>query len=271
MTQPRRKPPLGLFEIGVAPSRRVFISVAASVFIGIILLWWGLTASGKVPTIFLPKFTDVWDKMVSLAKDGTLWSDLGESFYRIAVAFFFSTIMAVILGVLAGCYGFAKAVLEPLVDFVRYMPVVAFVPLTVLWVGTNEVQKLLIIWIGTFFQQVLMVMDAVRRVPRDYVSLGRTLGLSDMKILWRIVVPAAAPAMWDATRICLGWAWTWLVLAELVGATAGLGYRIVVGQRFMQTDIIFGYILLLGILGLITDQVMRLAEKWLFKYQRVAR
>ncbi|AGO54884.1 putative ABC transporter permease protein [Serratia plymuthica 4Rx13] len=161
---------------------------------------------------------------------------------------------------------FFKAVTEPLVDFVRYMPVVAFVPLTILWTGTDDVQKFLIIWIGTFFQQVLMVIDTVKRVPGDFVGLGRTLGMPDRNILFKIVLPSTLPGIWDALRISLGWAWTWLVLAELVASTSGLGYRIVVSQRFFQTDTIIGYILLLGLLGLITDQLMRAAERVLFRY-----
>ena len=114
----------------------------------------------------------------------------------------------------------------------------------------------------------LMMIDAIKRVPPDFVGLGRTLGLSDRKILLRIVIPSALPAIWDALRISLGWAWTWLVLAELVASTSGLGYRIVVSQRYFQTDTIIGYILLLGLLGLITDQIMRAAERVLFRYNR---
>ncbi|GHB18320.1 hypothetical protein GCM10009038_16690 [Salinicola rhizosphaerae] len=205
-----------------------------------------------------------------MVANGTLLSDIGVSLLRIALAFLASTMMAVAIGVLAGTYGIWRAVIEPLVDFVRYMPVVAFVPLTILWVGTDEFQKLLVIWIGTFFQQVLMIMDAARRVPQDYIGLGRTLGMSNLAIVRRIVLPGALPDIWDATRICLGWAWTWLVLAELVAANSGMGYRIVVSQRYFQTDTIIGYILVLGLLGLLTDQIMRLVERRLFRYRQGA-
>jgi len=92
--------------------------------------------------------------------------------------------------------------------------------------------------------------------------------MPEWKILLRIVIPAAAPGIWDTLRITLGWAWTWLVLAELVAATSGLGYRITVAQRFFQTDTIIGYILVLGCLGLVTDQVMKALERRLFVYLR---
>lgn len=263
-----RRKPLNLMVIGRLPSRKLFVGIAVALFVILFLAWGLATRSGAIPPIFLPKLTDVWLKMVSLAQDGTLWSDVKSSLYRISIAFAISSVMSIVIGVLAGCYGFFKALTEPLVDFIRYMPVVAFVPLTILWTGTDDVQKFLIIWIGTFFQQVLMVIDAVKRVPVDFVGLGRTLGMPDRKILFRIVLPGALPGIWDALRISLGWAWTWLVLAELVASTSGLGYRIVVSQRFFQTDTIIGYILLLGILGLISDQIMRAAERVLFRYNK---
>jgi NitT/TauT family transport system permease protein len=257
-----------LFTIGKPLARRPQWLIGIGVFVVLGLAWYLSTASGLVPKLFLPHPADVWARMVKLAVEGTLWADLKVSLYRILVAFLVSSAMSIVIGVLAGCYGFWKAVSEPLVDFIRYMPVVAFVPLSILWTGTGDMQKFLIIWIGTFFQQVLMVMDAVKRVPQDFIGLGRTLGLKDRRILLRIVLPSALPGIWDALRISLGWAWTWLVLAELVAASSGLGYRITVSQRFFQTDTIIGYILLLGVLGLITDQLMRAAERVLFRYNR---
>lgn len=257
-----------LLTIGKTPSRAQFLTLSIAVFALLLLAWWLATASGAIKPLFLPGIERVWHQMVTLAANGTLRNDLESSLYRMAIAFAISSVMSIVIGVLAGCYGLVKAIVEPLVDFIRYMPVVAFVPLTILWTGTDDIQKFLVIWIGTFFQQVLMMIDAVKRVPPDFIGLGRTLGLPDRKILLRIVIPSALPAIWDALRISLGWAWTWLVLAELVASTSGLGYRIVVSQRYFQTDTIIGYILLLGLLGLITDQIMRAAERVLFRYNR---
>ncbi|MFG1173090.1 ABC transporter permease [Erwiniaceae bacterium CAU 1747] len=264
----KRRRRSNLLTIGKTPSRSQFLSISIGVFTVLIFVWWLATSMGAIKPIFLPGIERVWQRMVALASDGTLQSDIESSLYRILIAFTISSLMSIVIGVLAGCYGLAKAIVEPLVDFVRYMPVVAFVPLTILWTGTDDFQKFLVIWIGTFFQQVLMMIDAVKRVPPDFIGLGRTLGMSDRKILLRIVIPSALPAIWDALRISIGWAWTWLVLAELVASTSGLGYRIVVSQRYFQTDTIIGYILLLGLLGLITDQIMRALERVLFRYNR---
>ncbi len=265
--KPRRRR-WSLMTIGKEPTRTQFLTIAVAVFVLLLLSWWLATRNGAIPAIFLPGLDRVWWRIAGLAADGTLWGDVKSSLYRIVIAFAISSVMSIVIGVLAGCYGLFKAIVEPLVDFIRYMPVVAFVPLTILWTGTDDIQKFLVIWIGTFFQQVLMMIDAVKRVPIDFIGLGRTLGMPDRKILYRIVLPAALPGIWDALRISLGWAWTWLVLAELVASTSGLGYRIVVSQRYFQTDTIIGYILLLGFLGLITDQLMRAAERVLFRYNR---
>jgi len=257
-------------RIGVPISRARFVTISVCVFAGLATIWWAVTGLGLVTPIFLPSPGSVLTRLWSLAQDGTLRIDLGASLYRIGFGFLIATALAIPIGVVIGNFTAWEAAIEPLVDFVRYMPVVAFVPLSILWAGTGDVQKFLIIFIGTFFQQVLMIMDNVKRVPRDFIGLGRTLDLPDHKILLRIVVPSALPGIWDTMRITLGWAWTWLVLAELVAATSGLGYRITVSQRYFQTNTIIGYILLLGVLGLITDQVMKALGKLLFRQDRDA-
>ena len=248
-----------------------FIGIATTVFAALFLLWWLATKYDWVKPIFLPSPGEVWDRMVTLAEGGQLWDDARVSIYRILVGFAIATVMAIPIGLLIGAYRFWEAAIEPLVDFIRYMPVVAFVPLTILWAGTDDKQKFLIIWIGTFFQQVLLIMDNTKRVPLDFVDIGRTLGMKDRSILARIILPGAAPGIWDSMRISLGWAWTWLVLAELVAATSGLGYRITTAQRFFQTDTIVGYILLLGLLGLVTDQFMKFVGRRLFSYAETTR
>lgn len=258
--------PPGAFRIGDPISGRSFFLIAVAVFALLFAVWWVDTITGWVKPIFLPSPGAVWAKMMELAVDGTLWTDAGISIYRMLVGFLIASALAIPIGIMIGCFKTWEAAIEPFVDFVRYMPVVAFVPLTILWAGTSDIQKFVIIFIGTFFQQVLMVMDSVKRVPTDFVGLGRTLGMSETRILRRIVLPSALPGIWDTLRISLGWAWTWLVLAELVAATSGLGYRIVVSQRYFQTQTIIGYILLLGLLGLITDQSMKALERIFFRY-----
>ena len=257
------------FALGERIPSGSFLGIAALVFAGLAVVWFAVTAAGLVRPLFLPSPGQVISRLSELYASGQLLADIAISVYRITLGFAISTAVALPVGILIGCYGRWEAAIEPFVDFIRYMPVVAFVPLTILWAGTGDVQKLLIIFIGTFFQQVLLVMDNVKSVPRDFVKLGRTLEMSEARILQRIVLPSALPAIWDSMRISLGWAWTWLVVAELVAATSGLGYRITTAQRFFQTDLIFGYLLILGILGLATDQTMKLLGRRLFRHASV--
>lgn len=252
-------------------TRRSYLAVAATTFLVLGAAWYAATASGLVDPLFLPSPGAVVDQLGNQIGNGQLWDDLRVSVYRISVGYLLACAMAIPLGLLMGSYRLWEAAVEPLVDFVRYMPVVAFVPLSILWVGTDDLQKFLIIWLGTFFQQVLLIMDAAKRVPHDLVDLGRTLGMKDRTILRWIVLPGAAPGIWDALRISLGWAWTWLVLAELVAATSGLGYRITVSQRYFNTDVIIAYVLVLGLLGLLSDQIMKAIGRKLFRYQEMSR
>lgn len=266
---PPRRAARQRFALGARIPARQFAGIAALVFAGLALAWYAVTATGRVEPLFLPSPGRVLSRLGELRASGQLWADIGISIYRISLGFLISTAIALPIGILIGCYRRWEAAIEPFVDFVRYMPVVAFVPLTILWAGTGDVQKLLIIFIGTFFQQVLLVMDNVKSVPRDFLNLGRTLEMPEWRILQRIVLPWALPDIWDSMRISLGWAWTWLVLAELVAATSGLGYRITTAQRFFQTDLIFGYLLILGFLGLATDQAMKAIGRRLFRYLEV--
>lgn len=261
--QSKRRSARGL---GAPIPRTKFVGIATCVFIALLIAWITATGLDVVRPIFLPSPANVVRQLLVLSQNGTLWVDLSASVYRILAGFLLATLFAMPIGLIIGAFPVWEAAIEPLVDFIRYMPVVAFVPLSILWIGTGDLQKFVIIFIGTFFQQVLMIMDEIKRVPKDYVALGRTLNLSDLRILTTILMPNALPAIWDILRISLGWAWTWLVVAELVAATEGLGYRIVLAQRYFQTNTIFAYILLLGFLGLATDQIMKAATKRLFPY-----
>jgi NitT/TauT family transport system permease protein len=251
-------------------SRRQYLAIALGTFAGLVAVWWLATGAGLIPPLFLPSPGAVLAALGEKAANGELWGDIALSCYRITMGYLLATAMALVLGPLMGASARVEAALEPLFDFIRYMPVVAFVPLTILWVGTGDSQKFLIIWLGTFFQQVLMVADAVRQVPQPLVHLGETLGMGRAAILIRIVFPSAWPRIFDTLRITLGWAWTWLVVAELVAAAGGMGYRITVAQRYFATDTIIGYVIVLGLLGLCLDQAMRALGRVLFRYQRAA-
>lgn len=258
-------------RLGGRISRRQTVLAGIGAFASLLTIWWALTTLGAINPLFLPSPPEVLAALREQVSNGQLAQDVAVSAARIGVGYLIATLMSFPLGVLMGSNPWWRACVEPVMDFIRYMPVVAFVPLTIIWAGTDEAQKYLIIWLGTFFQQVLMIQDAVKIVPEPLIQLGESLGLNRSRILTRIVVPEAMPRIWDALRISLGWAWTWLVVAELVAATSGLGYRITVAQRYFSTDLIIGYVIVLGILGLVLDQLMRAVGRLLFDRRKARR
>ncbi len=241
--------------------------VAGIGFIALFLIaWYLVTALKVVSPIFLPSPGAVWEELLRQIRDGILWQDITASLYRISLGWVISTLAAVPIGILMGNFRLFEGMFEPFVDLVRYMPAVAFVPLTILWAGVGDSQKITILFIGTFFQEVLMIMDNVKNVPRELIEVSATFGFSKWEILSKVILRYAMPGIWDTFRITLGWAWTYLVVAELVAASVGLGYRIMRAQRFLQTESIILGILIIGLLGLITDYIFKLIYQRAFRW-----
>lgn len=213
--------------------------------------------------IFLPSPISVVQTAVHWVQTKSYWYDVGISLYRVTGGFLLSAVIALPLGVYAGSFRPVSLFVEPLMDFLRYMPAVAFIPLLLLWAGIGDLTKMLVIFIGTFFQQVLMFADNVKQVPISQIEAAQTMGASKREVLRLVIWPSALPALLDTFRITLGWAWTYLVVAEMVASNNGIGYAILRGQRFLQTDKIFVGIITIGLLGLIQDQALRkLHARW---------
>jgi NitT/TauT family transport system permease protein len=192
--------------------------------------------------------------------------DIGWSTFRIVGGFLIAAVMAVPLGLLMGSFEVVRSFFQPPINAIRYMPASAFIPLLILLQGLGETEKLTVIWIGVFFQLVLMVMDIAQRVPDEMLSVAYTLGASRWTVFYKVFLPATFPEVVDALRITMGWAWTYLIVAELVAATAGIGYFILVSERFLRADRIIAAIITIGILGLITDVIFALISRWAFPY-----
>ncbi len=258
----------GLWAVrGPIPS----VVYAALAMLGLVLPllgWWLATSVAGADPVFLPSPSQVWTRLSDWWHEADLAGDIAISVYRVVGGFLLSALLAVPLGLMIGTFRVVQAVLEPLTDFIRYMPAVAFIPLVMLWVGIEESSKVAIIFIGTFFQMVLMVAEDVRRVPMAQIEAAQTMGATRVELIEKVIFPSARPALLDTLRVTMGWAWTYLVVAELVAANSGLGYAILKAQRFLQTDKIFAGILLIGLIGLVTDQwfrwVHRKAFPWLY-------
>jgi NitT/TauT family transport system permease protein len=246
--------------------RARYLLIACSSFVLGLLLWWAVTALDWVDALFLPGPGAVLRRFIDWLTVGDLIDDAKISIYRVTAGFSISAVTALPLGLLIGAYRPVRAFFEPLLEFARYLPAVAFVPLVLLWAGIGEGSKIAIIWIGTFFQLVIMLSEDVARVPMPQIEAARTIGANDREVLTRVLLRSAMPAMFDTLRIALGWAWTYLVVAELVAANSGLGYAILKAQRFLQTDRIFVGIIVIGVIGLGSDQLLRWLHRRLFPW-----
>lgn len=231
-----------------------------------LLLWIALCVFGSIEPLFMPSPLAVVQRGIQWLLQEDLGRDVAMSLYRVSIGFLLAAACALPLGVLAGTFRPAEAVFEPLMDFIRYMPAVAFIPLVMLWVGIGEGSKIAIIFVGTFFQQVLMVAEDVRRVPIAQIEAAQTMGATRSELVRLVIWPSAKPALLDTLRVTLGWAWTYLVVAELVAANSGIGYAILKAQRFLQTDKIFFGIVLIGVIGLAQDQALRWVHRWRFPW-----
>lgn len=251
-------------EIPASTYRRAAVGALASLLVA----WSVLTYGGLVDPLFLPRPDRVVLSTIESARSGVLWSDIASSVYRVTVGWLLSTLLAVPLGVLMGNFRLVEALLEGPVALTRYMPVVAFIPLSILWVGVGDSQKFLMIFLGTFVQEVLMIADNVKSVPKDLIHVAYTFGLSKWEVLRHVVIPHSLPGMVDTFRITIGWAWTYLVVAELVAATTGLGYRIMQAQRYLATEVIIQGILVIGLIGLVTDLAFKAFYRWRFAWVR---
>ncbi|SFV06508.1 ABC transporter permease [Pseudoduganella namucuonensis] len=233
------------------------------------IAWTALSTSGWVDPVFLPTPMKVLLCVRDWLLVDNLLGDIGVSMGRVFGGFLLSAAVALPLGVTLGAYAPVRALLQPLTDFSRYLPAVAFIPLIMLWVGIDESAKVAVVVVGAFCQMVLLIADDIARVPDAPIEAAKTMGATDGEVVQHVLIPAARPAMLDTLRSMMGLCWTYLVVAELVAANSGLGYSILKAQRFLQTDKIFAGILLIGLVGLLTDQAFRWLHRRAFPWHHL--
>ena len=248
----------------VNPGARIALGI--SFFVVFFLVWAAATLGGFVSKTFLADPLTMLEEGYDLLTKHGFLGDIGITIWRVVGGFALAALVAVPVGILMGAYKPIEAFLEPFVSFARYLPASAFIPLLILWAGLGELQKLLVIFIGSVFQIVLMVALAVTGVRRDLVEAALTLGARDRGILARVLIPASAPEIAESLRLVLGWAWTYVIVAELIGSSSGIGHMIIDSQALLATgQIIFG-IIVIGVIGLISDFLFKWGNKRLFPW-----
>ena len=215
---------------------------------------------------FLPNPWEVVKALYVMLVDQSFLEDIWISVARVWGAFLMSAIMAIPIGIWMSSYRIVGMLMEPIVDFIRYLPVPALVPLLIIWFGIGESSKIAVLWMGTFFQLVLLVADDTKRVPKEYIETGFTVGARPRQITWDIVLRSMLPKIVDNLRITLGWCWTYIIIAEIVASNAGIGHAIWSARRFVKTPEVMAGILTVGVIGLLTDQAIRYAHRRWFRY-----
>ncbi len=246
--------------------RTRLLLVGAAPFAGLLALWTLVTGAGWVSPVFLPPPLPTARAFAELFSWSFAAQHLGPSCARVGTAFLISVALAFPLGLLSGQSALVARLTHPLLGFLRYLPVAALVPLCILWFGIDDAQKIAVITVGVALQLTLLFAGSSAGVSPELLEAGRAFGLGRAALLWRVVLPAAAPALWDDLRVSAGWAWSYLVLSELVAGSDGIGYFVVQSQRYLQTERVFAGIFFIGLLGVATDGAFRRCARALFPW-----
>ncbi len=225
------------------------------------IAWFAATSTGAIKSYQLASPQAVLVELNDLAARGVLWNDLGASLERVALGFGLGALLAIVLGSLVGAARTARELLDPTLQALRSVPSLAWVPLLLLWLGIGETAKIVLVAIGAFFPVYVALASAIRNVDRKLVEVARVLGVRGVPFVARVLLPAALPQLLVGLRIGLTQAWLFLVAAELLGASRGLGFLLTDGQQIARTDEILVAILAFAVCGKLSETGMRLIER----------
>jgi sulfonate transport system permease protein len=228
----------------------------------IILLaaWQILSVLGILEQHLLPAPTQVLEKLGSMVADGTLWGHIGVTLLRIFIGFAIGVAFAVVIGSFVGYLKIAEQLMDPLIQGFRSIPSLAWVPLFILWMGIGEPSKITLIAVGVFFPVYLNIVSGIQGVDRKLIEVGKIYNFTPFQLVRKVILPASLPSFFTGIRSGLGLGWMFVVAAELMGASKGIGYLLVVGQNTYSPDLVLASIVLIAILGKLTDSALKTFE-----------
>ena len=246
--------------------RRATIALGIAIWVLFFALWELASALQWVNPLFMPPPQKVLAGLYTLIVEQNFILDVGISILRIMASFLVACLVAVPLGILMGSFKRIEAFVNPLVSAWRYLPAPSFIPLLLMWFGTGEGQKMALLFIGVLWFLITLIMDHVKSVRTELIETSVTLGGNRGQVLWTVVIPSSLPKIVVAMRQMLAVSWTYLVIAEIVAATTGIGAVMMRAKRFLHVDQIMAGIIVIGLLGLTFDYLFRLAHRLLFPY-----
>jgi NitT/TauT family transport system permease protein len=235
----------------------------------VIIVWCILTLGDKpiVNELFLPSPIKVLQATLAMIFEHTLFPAIWASMKRIVISFLAASAVALPLGVLMGAFEPINRLMEPIMAPLRYMPISAFIPLLILWFGIGESQKIAFLFLGVFVYLLPVVVNAIRAVPEELVQTSLTLGASRFQAVMTVLVPHALPDIFDSFRVMNAISWTYVILAEFVNAREGIGFMIQLAGSHLKTAQMFSGILIIGLIGLLTDALIRGLNRVLFRWR----
>ncbi|MFP3322522.1 ABC transporter permease [Planococcus sp. SIMBA_160] len=257
----KQRKPKQLTQSAKAKPKNLRLFLIGSILpILLIATWEMLSRVGVFPAYQLPAPSTVVSTITGMAIDGSLWGHIGITVYRVFLGFVFGTAAAVVLGSLVGFYANAERLFDPLIQAFRSIPSLAWVPLFILWMGIGEPAKITMIAVGVFFPVYLNIVSGISNVDRKLIEVGKMYGLNTWQLIRRIILPASLPSFLVGLRSGLGLGWMFVVAAELMGASQGLGYLLVVGQNTLSPEIILASIILFAVIGKLSDWMLKRIE-----------
>ena len=238
-------------------------SVSVAIFFG---AWQLADALHLINEVLLPPPTKVLNSLIDLFASTDYLHDIGTSLYRITASFAAASLVALPLGILMGSFAIVAAALNPLVSAARYLPAPSFIPVLLMLLGATDAEKLALLFIGVVWFLITMIMDVTQSVPRELIDTARTLGAGRRQILSTVIIPASLPGIVTAMRQMLAVSWTYLVIAEIVAADGGIGAMMMRAQRYVHIDLVMAGIVTIGVLGVVSDMLVRGAHRLAFSY-----
>ncbi len=242
-------------------------SMGISIFtsIALIFLWWLITNMGWIKPFFLPspeaviaKFVDIWGEEFSGA---TLWGHIKASLFRVFGAFFLACITAIPIGIAMGVNRIFRGIFDPPIEFYRPIPPLGYLPLTIIWLGIEDTQKITLIFLAVFAPMALSARAGVRSVTIEQIQMAYSSGASRAQVIWHVILKGAMPEILTGMRIGIGFGWTTLVAAEMVAAEAGIGHMVLSAAEFLVTDVVIMGIIVIGAIAYTFDLLMRFVER----------
>jgi NitT/TauT family transport system permease protein len=244
-------------------SSRLLAGGGVAAFLG---LWCLLSYGGLILTVVLPSPGEVLRAFPVLHFEEALVRSAVASLYRVFLGFLLAAAVAIPLGVVMGTFPAVKRFCSPVLDPLRFLPISALVPLFIVWFGIEDLQKIVFLFVGIVVYLLPLVVEAVEKVDDVYVQTATTLGASTGQIVWHVLVPGSLPAIGEAVRVMNGIGWTYVILAEVINAPSGLGHLITVSQRYGHVDRMFALVIVILLIGVVTDRIISAVNRRLFSW-----